>query len=170
MTDAKVHPLPQWFESPLPERDSCQRSLFRTTLHKIIAAERVSVDDMRRWKAADLLSFDAELDSEIDEFHDPKTHELQFIRDLVRSGLSDSQIEWLLAQLPKPYAFNPDRIAFSFRHGWVIAAAIVEPDPHEIIEEHLHAWLDDQDEDELRELMERIATRLESLANNDGEE
>jgi hypothetical protein len=136
----------------------------------MIAAERVSVDDMRRWKAAGLLSFDAELDSEIDLLHNPKIHELRFIRDLLRSGLSDSQIEWLLAQLPKPYAFNPDRIAFSFRHGWVIAAAIVEPDPYEMIEEPLDTWLDDQEEDELRELMERIATRLESLANNDGEE
>jgi len=124
---------------------------------------------MRRWKAAGLLSFDVTLDSEVDEFDDPKTHELQFIRDLVRSGLSDSQIEWLLVQLPKPYSFNPDRIAFSFRHGWV-NAAIVQPDPDEIIEEYLNAWLDDQDEDELRELMERIATRLESLANNDVEE
>lgn len=66
----------------------------------------------------------------------------------------DAQITWFLGQCPKPYAFNPDRVTFSFRHGWV---EVMRPDtPEEIIEQHVDEWFETCDEDRLHRLREKI--------------
>lgn len=139
-----------------------QPGLFRLTLAEVLARLGVSTDDFRRWHGRGWLSFDETLDEALDEFDDPRCFEIQVVRDVVRSGLSDVQIEHLLAQLPKPFAFNPDRLAFSFRHGWVYAQPPVEiPEPSEVIEEHFDDWLAQCDEEKLNELRVRVDEALQ---------
>jgi hypothetical protein len=99
----------------------------------------------------------------LDEFDDPKSFEIQIVRDVVRSGLSDVQIESLLAKLPKPFAFNPERLAFSFRHGWVYVEPPVEiPEPSEVIEEHLDEWMAQCDEETLEDLRDKVTNVLKT--------
>lgn len=169
--DDRNHALPPWFTRPLPVSD-WQRNLFQTDLRTVLVRLQVSVDEIARWHAKEWLSFDGADNLVIDEFRDPRIWELTIVRDIVRSGLSDAQVEYLLDQLPKPLAFDPDSLAFSFRHGWVEVSLPADPDPEEVIEEHLDSWLDDLDEDRLRELHARIGELLGSFEKDaqEGEE
>ncbi|MGI6418468.1 MAG: hypothetical protein ACOX1P_22700 [Thermoguttaceae bacterium] len=152
--------FPPWFEYPCPTRDR-QRRLFGSDLHAVLVRLQISSDEVARWHAKGWLSFRDLEDSPIDEFRDPRVWELTIVRDIVRSGLADAQIECLLDNLPKPFAFDPDSLAFSFRHGWVEVVLRRFRDPDDVVEEHLDSWLDDCDEDRLRELKERIEELLE---------
>ena len=173
MFDFERHSLPSWFERPVPDAEtSKQRCLFTTTLHKELACLRVSADEVVRWQGQGWVSVDASADSEIDQFNDPKIREIAFVRDVVRSGLSDAQIDWLLSQLPKPYAFDPSRIAYSFMYGWVAVSWEEEPepdelDPDELVEAHLETWLEGLDESRLRELRAHIANLIEREGTGD---
>jgi hypothetical protein len=153
--------LPPWFDRPRPGGQDGQLSLFRTDLRTTLARLQISPDETARWYANAWLSFDASDNAEIDEFRDPRVWELTIVRDIVRSGLADAQIERLLDKLPKPFAFDPDSLAFSFRHGWVEVVLRRFRDPDDVVEEHLDSWLDDCDEERLRELKERIEGLLE---------
>jgi hypothetical protein len=140
-----------------------QPCLFRVTLAEVLARLSVSADDLRRWHDRGWLSFDENMDEALDEFDDPKSFEIQIVRDVVRSGLSDVQIESLLAKLPKPFAFNPERLAFSFRHGWVYVEPPVEiPEPSEVIEEHLDEWMAQCDEETLEDLRDKVTNVLKT--------
>jgi len=138
-----------------------QPCLFRVTLAEMLARLGVSFGDLRRWHERGWLSFDENMNEPLDEFDDPRSFEIQIVRDIVRSGLSDVQIESLLAKLPKPYSFNPDRLAFSFRYGWVYVEPPTEiPEPSEVIEEHLDEWMAQCEEETLNDLRERVADAL----------
>ena len=140
-----------------------QPCLFRVTLAEMIVRLSVSADDLRRWHDRGWLSFDENMDEALDEFDDPKCFEIQIVRDVARSGLSDVQIECLLSKLPKPFAFNPDRLAFSFRHGWVYVQPPVEiPEPSEVIEEHFDEWLAQCGEETLEQLREKVNDALKT--------
>lgn len=146
-----------------------QPCLFRVTLAEVLARLSVSADDLRRWHDRGWLSFDVNMDEALDEFDDPKSFEIQVVRDVVRSGLSDVQIESLLAKLPKPFAFNPERLAFSFRHGWVYVEPPVEiPEPSEVIEEHLDEWMAQCDEETLEDLREKVTNVLKTCVEKGG--
>jgi hypothetical protein len=80
--------------------------------------------------------------------------EILFVRDIVRFGFSDPQIAWLLSRCPKPFAFNPDLVAFSFAHGWV--EAIPPTSPGKVIDEHLDAWLERCPPDRLNQVSRKI--------------
>ena len=152
--------LPLGMERPQPIT-SHQGCLFRISLADALVRLCVSPDDLRRWHERGWLSFDGSMNEELDEFDDPRVFEIQVVRDIVRSGLTDAQIESLLSQLPKPFAFNPDRLAFSFRHGWVHVAPPLEiPEPSEVIEEHLDEWMAQCDEETLENLRERVTDAL----------
>jgi len=116
--------------------------LFRIGHSAAIARLGVSPNDLQRWHDRGWLSFGATVNEELNEFDDPKIFEIQIVRDIARSGLADAQIEVLLSKLPKPLAYNPDRLAYSFRHGWIEVESSVEiPEPSEVIEEHLADWI-----------------------------
>lgn len=160
--DPSASDLPPGLMRPQPTINH-QPCLFRVTLAEALARLSVSADDLRRWHGRGWLSFDENMDEALDEFDDPKSFEIQIVRDVVRSGLSDVQIESLLAKLPKPFAFNPERLAFSFRHGWVYVKPPVEiPEPSEVIEEHLDEWMAQCDEETLEELREKVTNSLKT--------
>lgn len=151
-----------------PHPASHEPCLFRIRLSDVIARLGVSLDDLRRWHDGGWLSFTATMSEEVNEFDDPKVFEIQMVRDIARSGLSDAQIETLLSQLPKPYAFNPDRIAYSFRHGWIQVAPPVEiPDPSEVIEEHLDGWIEQCDGETLEALRDKVKEAILAVEDND---
>jgi hypothetical protein len=157
--------LPPWFTRPCPTTRSSQRGLFEAPLASILPHLQVSLDELIRWRRNDWISFDPCASENVDEFGEPRIWEIEFVRDIVRSGLSDSQIAWLLSQCPKPFTFRPGRIAFSFLHGWVEA---VPPDtPEDVIEAQLSSWKDRGDVDSLRNLRDQVDEHLTALGEGD---
>jgi hypothetical protein len=154
--------LPAWFVPP-SSVVATQMSLFSISLADTLVRLRISPDELNRWHARGWVSFDASTALELDRMSDPRTWELIFVRDIVRSGLSDAQTEALFAQLDKPFAYNPDRIAFSFRYGWVQVASDDDPDPSDVIAEYLGEWIAGCDEATLRSLLAQITETLGSL-------
>jgi len=140
-----------------------QQSLFPITLKDALVRLGISEDDLSRWNSKGWVSFDGSVDFKLNEYDDPLIFKLTFVRDIVRSGLSNSQIEYLLDQLPKPFAFNPDRIAYSFKYGWV--ETMPEESPEDIIEEYIDSWLEEIDTERLQELQNRIFELLDPAKN-----
>ena len=169
MNDHSPLSLPPWYSRPRAVT-AWQPSLFQRELRSVIVGMRVSLDEIARWHARGWLSFDGSDNPEVDEWYDPRVWELTVVRDIVRSGLGDAQIDYLLSQLPRPYAIDPDRLAFSFRHGWVQVNWHRDPDPDEVIEEHVDSWLEGCDADRLWELRERIDELLEERAETPTED
>jgi hypothetical protein len=155
--------LPRWFKRPRPV-EIFQLSLFQITLKDALVRLRISEDELSRWNSKGWVSFDGSVDSQLNEHDDPLIFQLIFVRDIVRSGLSDSQIEYILDQLPKPLAFNPDRIAYSFKYGWV--ETVPAESPEDIIEEYIDSWLEEIDTERLQELQERIYELLDPAKND----
>ena len=155
--------LPPWFERVTPVRDA-QRSLFTDELAVVLAALRVSEDELGRWHNQGWVSFGPGRQTSL-EAHD--VNEIRFVRDVVRSGLSDSYIAELLAQLPRPLNFSPDEVAYSFSLGWVWAGPVPEPDPNDIVDEYVEDWLDNlaanEDQSRLADLRNRIDQVLTKL-------
>lgn len=155
--------LPRWFKRPRPV-EIFQRSLFIITLKDALVRLRISEDELSRWNSKGWVSSDGSVDLQLNEYDDPLIFKLTFVRDIVRSGLSDSQIEYILDQLPKPLAFNPDRIAYSFKYGWV--ETVPAELPEDIIEEYIDSWLEEIDAERLQELQERIYELLDPAKND----
>ena len=151
--------LPAWFYRPKSEA-LWQRCLFTSRPDDVLIRLQISRDEVRRWLGKGWLSFDLEPATQFDDIGDPRVSELTMVRDVVRSGLSDAQIDYLLGLLPKPCTVDPERIAFSFRHGWVVAIPPREPDPDEIIEDHLDSWLEACRKGRLLELRDQISELL----------
>ena len=150
--------LPPWFKRPR-SREVNQRSLFPACLTEILVDMDVSSDDLRRWHEKKWISFDPELMVKLET---EQEREIRFVRNVVRSGLTDVQIEQLLERLPAPFAFDPSTIAYSFSFGWVTA---VWKDPASVVEEHLDDWLDglvsDGNLDKLKEVRAWITSLIE---------
>lgn len=157
-------PLPTWFVVPVP-RDALQQQpgLFDVPIETLLPRLCVSPDELARWHQKGWISSAPSFSQLVDEFSDPRVWEIVFVRDIVRCGLSDAQIEWLFAQCPKPFAFDPDRIAYSFIHGWVEGSPPSDPDsPDQIIEEHLDSWLEECDDERLEILRDQIDAILKN--------
>lgn len=155
--------LPPHFIRPVRhEPGEWQLELFPESFGQLLARLSVSADEARRWFDRGLLSFDPSTVAE--EFvtsRDGRGLELGFIRDLLRSGLGDVQIERLLASLARPFAYDPLAIAWSFRCGWV--QGVGPDDPDTVIEDHLTEYLEGlADADDYLEL-ESIRDRIDAL-------
>jgi len=165
--------LPSWFMMPIAYATWHQQSLFRVPFDAVLPDLRVSADELVRWRRNGWISFELAGVSEVNDCDDPHVWEIIFIRDIVRSGLSDGQIVWLLSRCPRPFTFDPDRIVFSFRYGWVMPAEVEpsEPEsPDDIIEENLDAWLEERDAERLAELRMKIDDLLYQLLTEKDED
>lgn len=115
-----------------------QMDLWPTELDRFVAKTRVSLDEIERWRERGWISFDVQ---EKTELHTSEVFEIQFVRCLAYSGLSDAMIEELLEGLEKPYCYNPFTVAYSFLLGWVERPRIPNEDEiEEIIETNLEDW------------------------------
>ncbi|MBK8267542.1 MAG: hypothetical protein IPK83_04250 [Planctomycetes bacterium] len=93
-------------------------------------------------------------------------NEVQFVRDIARSGLSDSQITALLNDLLKPYRYDSHLVAWNFAHGWVQAK--IEPEAtsdEESFEDVTAEWLEERVENgdvaELGQLLAAVQNAIE---------
>lgn len=162
--------LPHWFTKPGPASDE-QRTLFPEEPSVVLATLDVSEDELARWHARHWVSFGPERTERLEPWD---VHEIQFVRDVVRSGLSDADIARLFGELPRPMNFDPTAVAYSFTLGWVAAKTERTPEPSEVVDEHLDAWLEELaeagDKARLLELRDRIGELLETVPTQGGEQ
>ncbi len=174
MFDQRKKPLPEWFVRPNPKSDtksdqiqmslfSDQMSLFQIRLKDMLARLRVSTDTIAKWHAEGWVSINGSEDIVLNESDDPRVFEILFVRDVVRSGLSEAQIKYIFSMLPKPFAFNPKTITFSFKYGWVEVMPPKDPTTH--IEEVLEAELSRDGPSRLEELRDWIDELLAGYNN-----
>ncbi|GAI21726.1 unnamed protein product [marine sediment metagenome] len=124
----------------------------------------VSADEMKRWHDKEWLSFNP---SALDEFDEQQRIEVEFVKGLVRSGLSDEWIGKLLSKLEKPYCYDPKDTFYSFAdQSWKTMPRI--PEPEEVVEESLDSYLeglaDAEERERLLEIRETIDDLLEKHA------
>ena len=101
--------------------------------------------------------------------HDYLVEEIEFIRDIVRSGLSDGQISSLLHDLGHgEFSYNGSEVVYSFRYGWVQVAEPERPDFIGFISE----CVEDEDEVSLDVLLRAEEILKEAIAARqpDGDE
>jgi hypothetical protein len=155
------HSLPESWRRPHPET---QPHLFGEPIDDVLASTHVSRDNLRRWKESGWISFDVD---ELDELQVPLVWEIEFVRNVAQSGLSDAQINEFLLNLEKPYRFNPDFVAYHFIFGWVSPERHA---PDDVVDQHLDEWLDSLAENEdfnrLEQLQDRVASLLESRSDD----
>ncbi len=151
--------LPETWDMPRPE---LQDMLFDIERSSALAYAEITEDEAARWHANGWLSEDVMSRARLNH---PQLCELVFVRDLVRSGLDQARIERMLTHLRKPYAYDPGRIAFSFRYGWVQAPEdseeIDEDEAFDYVDNNLTNWLSRFDDDGLWELIHEIQDMLQ---------
>lgn len=149
--------------------DTKQRTLFPIDLAELRRRTSVSVDEMRRWRERGwLVGVEPGSDGPFEPAHEM---EVRFVAALARSGLEDRQVDEVLSSLDPPYAYDPDCTMYSFESGTWFGIPD-DPDPYEIIEESLGAYLselaDDGNVQRLDEIRVEVARALERA--NDREE
>lgn len=152
-------------ESSLPSclvrpdsRRGVQRELFPEDLHESLAMLRVSMDELKRWKSRGWIPFDLQR-----EMENAYIQHIIFVRDVVRSGLGDAQITLMMDLLPDYLLADPDRIVYSFTHGWV------EPAPPEPWESVVKAYVEDLAEAEDWDALIELNLTIERLLIADNE-
>jgi hypothetical protein len=147
--------LPRWFSRPAPV-DGLQASLFTEELDAVLAALRVSRDELARWHARGWTSIGPDYDNELEQ---EQVNEIRFVRDVSRSGLNDAIVEALFDELPRPMNFDPASVGYSFSLGWVQVVPREEPSVEQLIDEHLDEWLAhlvQEDVERLRSLRDQV--------------
>ncbi len=149
--------LPDGWLRPQP---NMQATLFPRPTDEALATLGVSRGDVRRWRDLGWMSFDVDA---MDQFDQPEEWEVAFVRNIVRSNLSVTQISEFLSGLAKPLRYDPERTAYHFEHGWVIPPRV--EDPFDIVDREVEAWIEslaqDEDTDRLRDLADTIKITLE---------
>jgi hypothetical protein len=144
--------LPPWFERPQTVTP-WQESLFTDRLDEVLAALRVSSDDLARWRDRRWVSFGPDFTEGLEE---PHVNEIRFVRDIARTGFSDAVIDAMLADLPRPMNFDPASVAYSFSLGWVQGVVADKPSVQAMMETHLDDWLLSLEADDLKAFRDRL--------------
>lgn len=173
MMDSDRDNLPRCWKRPR-QRDRGQACLFADPRDVGLASLSVSEDEIRRWHEAGWISEQA-VTGEL--LHDNLVEEIEFVRDIARSGLSDGQISSLLRNLGHDeFSYNGHEVAYSFRYGWVQVAEperpdFAEPERPDFIE-FISECADDEDAVSLEELLraEEILTEAIAARQPDGDE
>ena len=99
------------FLSPRHSEALLQSTFFKQTPDVFAAETSVSLDEMKRWYEAGWLSFDPAV---VNEYDERESVEVQFVKAVVRFGLSDAMIHKILSTLNKPYCYNTNETFYSF--------------------------------------------------------
>lgn len=147
-------------------RQDCDNALSLFSTEDVIAQLHVSKDEMRRWHEQGWLSFNAESKPQLMV---QDTWEIEFVRNIARSGFSDCQITELLQGLPRPLKYDPTRTAYHFEYGWVSPL-----DYHfDIVERYVSDWIEELagegDLGKLQQLVWEINEQIHAITQ-DGEE
>ena len=166
--DQQSETLPRWFKRPAPV-DPVQASLFAERLDTVLAALRVSRDELARWYQRGWTSIDPECTGELEQ---PQADEIRFMRDVLRSGLNDATVEALFNELPRPMNFDPVTVGYSFSLGWVQVVPREGPSVEELFDEHLDEWLAhlaQEDVERLRSLRDQVESLIAEAESADDE-
>jgi len=131
--------------------------LTRSSPDEFVAGMFVSLDEMRSWHRKGWLSFDPPT---MVAYNESEFVEVQFIKGVARSGLSDAMINRMLCGLEKPYCYDPSTTFFSFEEDrWISLPA--QPKPADVTNEYIDRLVADRQLDRLRKLQNRISQALE---------
>ena len=148
--------------APSHSRSLYQGSLFPCIPEQFVAEMYASADEMGSWHRKGWLSFDP---AAIAEYDDKERVEVQFIKGLARSGLSDPMIDRLLSGLTKPYCYDPSTTFFSFvENRWISLPP--EREQADVTIEYLDELIETQDWDSLRELLAKITEAIEDAEDS----
>jgi hypothetical protein len=146
------------FLSPRHSEALLQSTFFKQTPDVFAAETSVSLDEMKRWYEAGWLSFDPAV---VNEYDERESVEVQFVKAVVRFGLSDAMIHKILSTLNKPYCYNTNETFYSFeRDSWITLPPA--PDPMETIEENIESLIENENLEVLELIKERIDAALEN--------
>ncbi len=139
---------------PRPNPYSQTPTLFPVGLERFVVEMRVSADEMLRWQQMGWLSFNP---YEMDAFDWGEGVEVQFVKGLARSGMSDDRISDVLASLSRPYRYYLSTTFFSFAENcWVMLPA----KPELSMDDEIETLIRNQDWEALREIQSRIEDAL----------
>ncbi len=93
-----------------------KRNLFLDSTAELLRTLAISRDELEDWHFRGWISFWL---GSMREISSPLCSEIEFVRNLVRSGLSCCQVDAMLQFLERPYRYDPELVAFHPRHGWV---------------------------------------------------
>jgi len=146
-----------------PCSSSSQKTLFPfKSVEQFEIETAVSSDQMTRWHKKGWLSFDPSSTSRFDE---PHWVEVDFVKGIARSGLSDEWIDTLLSKLRAPYCYDSKRTFYSFaEQSWKTVPTIPEPEEvtEEIVDEYLQDLAEAEELDALLGMRETIDDLLEN--------
>jgi len=149
--------------APSHSRSLYQGSLFPCIPEQFVAEMYASADEMGSWHRKGWLSFDP---AAIAEYDDKERVEVQFIKGLARSGLSDPMIDRLHSGLVKPYCYDSSTTFFSFvENHWISLSP--ERDQADVTIEYLDELIETQDWNSLRQLQSKISRALEDAEDTD---
>ena len=133
-------------------------------LDKFLVTLEISNDELKRWFKRGWISFDTEKQKTFDE---AEYLEVEFIKSLVQSGLSDEWIEKILLTLEKPYSYDIRWIAYSFsKKCWLQPPA--EEEIEDFTEDDVNSYLYDLSESEEWEILEEFKETIDDLLSNKG--
>lgn len=165
MTQKLGGDLGPWFELPQGERHE-QLTLFPETFMGVLHRLQISSESVVQWYSRGWLSFSLDKEGGLQP---SEINELEFLRDVTAFGLPDKFLNLLLSELPKPFSFNPKRIAYSFSLGWVLG--VVPPPVENVVEENIGYWVGNLARNgELKKLAEVARLAISSLADSVAED
>jgi DNA-binding transcriptional MerR regulator len=133
-----------------------QLSLFKATRDEFVAKTTVSPDEMRRWHTNGWISIDP---AEQRHYDEKDVIEVEFIKGLARSGLSDAMIDRVLSSLEKPYCYEPRDTFYSFCEG-IWFGPPRQPPPEKMAEESIEELIAGEEWPALRRLSARLSNAL----------
>lgn len=95
----------------------------------------VSAQRLHDWASAELLSFDFSEAGQLEESHLAEVH---VVRSILEGGLRPATANAMLASLPKPFRYDPNRLCYNFhlRRWQMLPSRTVEQIEEEARSEH----------------------------------
>jgi len=135
-----------------------QSTLFKRTLEEIIDETGSGINELIEWNKKGWLSFSLGVQKEYD---DKEKYEINFVKGLVRSGLPEDSVSFMLSKLEKPYCYDYKDVYWDFAvQDW---REFEHFDEIEIIENGLDSYLESKAEDEELEDLEKIVRYCKEL-------
>lgn len=137
-------------------------TLFPRSLKEFLRDTGVGIKDLNRWHRKKWISF---MPDSKKMYGDRDYDEVTFIKNLVKAGLPEKMVDFMISQLSKSSSFR--NLFWDFnKNEWVnideLAEKIVEEKLAEIIETNLESYLENLAEND-REGIENIFTLIKKL-------
>jgi hypothetical protein len=112
-SEAAPRPLASGWKRP---RQHTQRTLFTWPRERVLAEGCVTAEEAALWYGRGWLSFDVRSYPEVNA---PERLELLFVARMMALCKSEHALDALLATLPPPFWYDPERVVYSLAYGWI---------------------------------------------------